>query len=231
MEFIVEWLEKSSLLKYLNEYKLDDQVTIENELQVEKQYKGIMPYIINEHIVDLDSAIKKCIDFEQQWTYKNNKEYVYEEFASFKELLQRIKQKRYLGIQTTEVTYVYALFKEDKRLQLVKSSEIKGFLDQNIDVLMGVSNNIKIYLFKDRDEYNDFVLDINYGDINLTHWHPWSVDDAIKDIGKLLNDLYVVSYRKFGFQKLMMLRPSIDDKDKKRLVKFQKSKFSQIIKF
>jgi len=231
MEFRVEWLEKSALLKYLKEYKLDDQVSIENELQVEKQYNGVIPYTINEHIIDLDLAIKKCADFEKKWTYKKNKEYVYQQFASFKEILQRIKQKRYLGIQASEVIYVYHLYREDIRLKLLKSRDIEGFLDPNTDVLVGISNNIKIYLYKENEANNDFVLDVNYGDINLTHWHPWSVDDAIEDIGKLLKDLYVVSIRKRIFPKLMMLRPSFDEKDKKRLVRFQKSNFYQIIKF
>lgn len=231
MEFRVDWLDKSTLLKYLNEYELDNQVTIECDLEVEKDYKGIIPYMINENIVDIDLAIKRCTDFEKQWTYKKNKEYVYQEFADFKDILHRIKQKRYLGIQTTEVTYVYALYKHDERLKLMKSGEIEGFRDPNIDVLVGISNSIKIHLYKDRDDYNDFVLDVNYGDINLTHWHPWSIDDAVEDIGKLLNDLYVVTNRKRVFPKLMMLRPSLYDRDKKRLVKFQKSKFYQIIKF
>jgi hypothetical protein len=203
---------------------LDDipDATYDNEFNVQ-------PYIIEENIIDIDNLLSKFSDIYWNRT-KLDKNITWSEFSIFWRLFEKIKHKREIGRQVTDVEYIYEHVMDDSRIKKVMSSELSGFTSGSIEVIYGQSNGIEIYLYQDEGSW-EYVLSIVYGGKGITHWHPQNTEECLKDIKGLLEEFYLIKTKYLFGYRFKLIRPTIREKEKGKLRAYDFFDRSEIIKF
>ena len=84
-------------------------------------------------------------------------------------------------IECKIVKEVYEKLKDRKDIKLTSTMAVEnsGFT-ADLETIYGKSSKGEFFLYS--DDGNMFVFDAVYSDGSYTHWHPWEVEDAVRDI-------------------------------------------------
>ena len=91
-----------------------------------------------------------------------------------------------------DLDIIYEQLKGEYDLLLTNSFSLNAGFAIDVKVLYGESTFGKLYLYKDDDEDDEFVFSVVFAKPkkrtwfmpkeNGTHWHPQSVEQALKDV-------------------------------------------------
>ena len=59
----------------------------------------------------------------------------------------------------------------------------------DVPVLCGQTPKGKFFLYKEYDDSSEFVFSVDYTDKSSTHWHPYSIEIALDDIIRFMEDI------------------------------------------
>ena len=85
-------------------------------------------------------------------------------------------------IECKIVKEVYEKLKDRKDIKLTSTMAVEnsGFT-ADLETIYGESPKGRFFLCYD-EGVDMFVFDAVYSDGSYTHWHPWEVEDAVRDI-------------------------------------------------
>ena len=88
-------------------------------------------------------------------------------------------------IECKIVKEVYELLKDRNDIELTHAFAIEdsGF-SADLEMIHGESSKGEFFLYSDDGDM--FVFDVIYPDESYTHWHPWKVEDAVRDITEFM---------------------------------------------
>lgn len=81
-----------------------------------------------------------------------------------------------------DLEIIHAQLKDEYHLVLTNTFALNDGYEIDVPVLCGESKSGKFHLYKEADDFDEYVFAVDLPNDMYTHWHPQTKEQALKDV-------------------------------------------------